>query len=62
MVPAPYRGGMYPHVTQFETRDAAMRDAMRLDRERRHPPASLRPTAPRHRRIRMLLAIISRTS
>jgi Arc/MetJ-type ribon-helix-helix transcriptional regulator len=53
---------MYPHVTQFETRDAAIRDAIRLDRERRQAAVSRDPIAPRHGRIRMLLAVISRTS
>jgi hypothetical protein len=49
---------MYPHATQFETRDAEIRDRIRLDAERRAARAAKRPQRqhlPR-RRFRTLLA------
>jgi hypothetical protein len=57
---------MYPHVTQFETRDAELRDRLRLEAERRaaaprrstRAPADGRPVT----RLRALVAALLRTA
>jgi hypothetical protein len=56
---------MYRHITQFETRDMAFRDALRLDTERRaarrlreiEKPKGIRPS-----RLRALAATLLRPS
>jgi hypothetical protein len=53
---------MYPHVTQFETRDAELRDRLRLDAELREARAAKnRSRERRPRRLRTLLAALVRS-
>lgn len=56
---------MYPHVTQFETRDARLRDRSRLDADRRAAARRRDGGAQvtlRTSRIRALAAALLRTS